>query len=205
MVTDNPAFKHAIEKINAEYGEHQDSFKGFLETAENAKEALRLLSERVHRQVGKYCKAYGLSWRLWQLCSRLHQKAIAEHAEEFRRYTGPNERSRVLSEGLIKSVDERDESSEYRKFNQEFRKNGRRLSKKAREVSKNARNALSDRVINESSFVLNNAGCKPLVRAFNPAVIYMDETGQAPIAAMCRPLIYYRSRKGCSCSEIPTS
>ncbi len=57
MVTDNPAFKHAIEKIDAEYGEHQD-------TAENVKEALRLLSERVHRQVGKYCKAYGLSWRL---------------------------------------------------------------------------------------------------------------------------------------------
>lgn len=71
--------------------------------------------------------------------------------------------------------------------------------RKVRDAYREARDTLVARVFRESTIVmvtLNNSGCKPLVRAFRPSVIYVVESGQASIAALCVPLLSYRSWQG---------
>lgn len=122
MPQDDPAYIHAVSKLNTEFGEAEDNFEQFLETTNDMDKAYRLMSKSANRKVGSYCQAYTLQWRLWQLCFQLRRKAIEEYNAELNSYTDPVQRGVALSDGLTKSVDERDESSEYRRLNQLFRR-----------------------------------------------------------------------------------
>ena len=195
----DPAYLLQTGKLQSEYAEQEATVERFLEAQEDIESAFKAMYEHTRRTGGTYAKVYSLGWRLWQLRFGLRQQARQEFNAEIAKYPDPVAQADATNNELVRSVEDRDETSEYRKYNQTYRKMEGNLNREARGAYKNARDALVQRDFRESNVIfttLNNSGCKPLIEGFRSTAIVIDEAGQASTPALCIPLVNYPSSKG---------
>ena len=93
------------------------------------------------------------------------------------------------------SLDEFDASFGYKQQLAFFEPKQGRLNMSERKTFDKVREKMDLRVIRDTHALFvscNNAGSKIVVEGFNPTVVYVDESGQAPIPAFCVPLTAFK-------------
>ena len=165
-------------------------------------EAFRLLQEKAN-QSGKLNVplATTLAYRIWEMEMQDHIAATKEYEAENRERTeGLNPMEIADAVSYIRSIDDRNRSSQFTKFREFYINQDGRIFGDSKRISKQLTKEMAIRVMDKVSILIvtaNNAGSELAELGFKPTLLICGEGEQVNIANFCVPLTTFRGWQAC--------